>query len=582
MNYQELKETVITHSKAYYNQHRSEISDEEYDILYDKLQAVEEAQGWADPDSPTVVVGSHAGKIKHPYQLYSLKKVYEKSEIDAEFNVITPKLDGTNLTIIYQEGRFQKAITRGNGEYGDDVSHLMTYCKGVLEYIQGQYNNVIVTGECVTDNEVENFRNYVSGALGLKEAKEFESRNIRFIVHDSLGTELDYTIRMGLIEKMGFHTIFDKNLCGQYPQDGVVYRIDNWKRCNQLGYTSKYPRFAVALKERGTLTAKTVLQDVIWVTGRTGMVNPIGLVDPVVIDGAIIGRVTLHNIGFIQDHKLGLGDTIEIERSGGVIPKFNRVLNHFNTSTRIEQRHAEEAVGYALRRVGPRLYCSDETQHNSVKGLEHFIKTLEIKGLGPASITKLQLNHPTDLYRSQEWGTLGVNGEKIQAEIEKSKSKPYYLVLGALGIPGVGRGTARQIVAHIPQFNRLREIELAHITGIGPKTVESILAWLDVNEEWVTTLPLQLTQDQSVEAVLQPHSQKKVCVTGKLDMTRNELSDILTEFNFQVTSTVTKDCYALITANTGTKSSKMSKAQQLGIKIIDYWDNRRDIVNGKL
>ena len=91
-----------------------------------------------------------------------------------------------------------------------------------------------------------------------KEAKEFDSRNIRFIAHDSLGTELDYTIRMGLIEKMGFSTIFDKNLCGQYPQDGVVYRIDNWKRCNQLGYTSKYPRFAVALKERGTLTAETV------------------------------------------------------------------------------------------------------------------------------------------------------------------------------------------------------------------------------------------------------------------------------------------------------------------------------------
>ena len=582
MNYQELKETVITHSKAYYNQHRSEMSDEEYDILYDKLQSVEEAQGWADPDSPTVVVGSHVGKIKHPYQLYSLKKVYEKSEIDAEFNVITPKLDGTNLTIIYKEGRFQKAITRGNGEYGDDVSHLMTYCNGVPEYIQGQYNNVIVTGECVTDNEVENFRNYVSGALGLKEAKEFESRNIRFIVHDSLGTELDYTIRMGLVEKMGFHTIFDKNLCGQYPQDGVVYRIDNWKRCNQLGYTSKYPRFAVALKERGTLTAKTILQDVIWVAGRTGMVNPIGLVDPVVIDGAIIGRVTLHNIGFIQDHKLGLGDTIEIERSGGVIPKFNRVLNHFNASTRIEQRHAEEAVGYALRRVGPRLYCSDETQHDSVKGLEYFIRILEIKGLGPKSIAKLKLNHPTDLYRSQAWHILGINGEKIQTEIERSKTKPYHQVLASLGIPGVGRGTARTIVSHIPQFNRLREIELAQITGIGPKTIESILAWLDVNEEWVTTLPLQLTQDQSVEAVLQSHSQKKVCVTGKLDMTRNELSDILSKFNFQVTNTVTKDCYALITADTGAISSKMSKAQQLSIKVIDYWDNRRDIVNGKL
>ena len=177
---------------------------------------------------------------------------------------------------------------------------------------------------------------------------------------------------------------------------------------------------------------------------------------------------------------------------------------------------------------------------------------------------------------------LGVNGDKIQTEIERSKTKPYHQVLASLGIPGVGRGTARTIVSHIPQFNRLREIELAQITGIGPKTIESILAWLDVNEEWVTTLPLQLTQNQSVEAVLQSHSQKKVCVTGKLDMTRNELSDILSKFNFQVTNTVTKDCYALITADTGAISSKMSKAQQLGIKVINYWGNRRDIMNGKL
>ena len=310
-------------------------------------------------------------------------------------------------------------------------------------------------------------------------------------------------------------------------------------------------------------------------------VNPVGIVDPVEIDGAIIGRVTLHNIGFILEHKLGLGDEIEIERSGGVIPKFNRVINHFNASTRIEQRHAEEAVGYTLRRVGPRLYCSDETQHNSVKGLEYFIRILEIKGLGPKSIAKLKLNHPTDLYRSQEWQMLGVNGEKIQSEIERSKTKPYHQVLASLGIPGVGRGTARTIVAQIPQFNRLREIELVQITGIGPKTIESILAWLDVNEEWVTTLPLQLEQNQSVDAVLQSHG-KKLCVTGKLDMTRNELADVLQEFNYQVTNTVTKDCFSIIPADTDTNSSKMDKAQRLGIKIINYWDNRADILHGKL
>jgi DNA ligase (NAD+) len=582
MNYQELKETVLKHGHFYYDLHQTQISDEEYDILYNKLEAVETAQGWADPDSPTIRVGHYAGKVRHPFPLFSLKKVYDIKEIDNEFNVVTPKLDGTNLTVIYQNGKFQMALTRGNGEYGDNVSHLVKYCKAVPKSIPSHYNTLIVTGECVTDNKVENFRNYVSGALGLKDPEEFKSRNISFIAHDSLGTKLDYTIRMNLIENLGFQSVFNQKLCEQYPQDGTVYRIDKWKRCQELGYTSKHPRFAIALKERGTLTATTSLQDVIWVIGRTGMVNPIGVIDPVEIDGAIIGRATLHNIGFIEQHKLGLGDIIEIERSGGVIPKFNRVLNHLHASTRIEQRHAEEAVGYTLRRVGPRLYCSDASQHDSVKGLEYFIRILEIKGLGPKSIAKLQLTHPTDLYRSQEWQTLGVNGQKIQAEIERSKTKPYHMVLAALGIPGVGRGTARRIVTHLPQFNRLREIELAQITGIGPKTVDSILAWLDVNEEWVTTLPLQLKQDQSVDAVLQSSGGKKLCVTGKLDVTRGELTEILSQFNYQVTSTVTKDCIALISADTQTKSSKMTKAQKFGIKIIDYWANRQNILNGKL
>ena len=343
-----------------------------------------------------------------------------------------------------------------------------------------------------------------------------------------------------------------------------------------LGYTSKYPRFAVALKTREVETAETTLQDVIWSVGRTGLVAPTGIVDPVVVEDATISRVTLHNIDIIEEHNLGLGDTIKIERAGGVIPKFIEVVKH-SKHERITEKHAEKAIGLAVVRNGPRLFVKDKTAASSVKFLEYFIRTMEIKGLGPKSIEKMELTHPVDLYESQAWDLLGVNGEKIIDEIERSKTKPYITVLAALGIEGVGRGGAKLIVPHIPTFARLREIEYKEIKGIGPRTIENILTWLDENEDWVKNLPLQLEQDITVEQSL--GTEKKICITGKADMTRNELASHLSQYGFKNSSTVTKDCYALISAG-DTSSSKYTRAVNLGIKIIDYWDNKSNIMNG--
>jgi len=376
-----------------------------------------------------------------------------------------------------------------------------------------------------------------------------------------------------------FHTVFDEELCSKYPQDGLVYRIDDWRECERLGYTSKYPRFAVALKEKESLTATTTLQDVIWVVGRTGTVNPTGIVDPVELDGATVSRVTLHNIEFIESHDLGLGDLIQIERAGGVIPKFNRVLQHSQHNLKIKQRHAEESIGHALRKVGPKLFVTDASQHSTSKLLEHFIKTLEIKGLGPASVSKMGLLHPIDLFDNQDWSLLGANGEKVVAEIERSKTKPYELVLASLGIPGVGKRASKLIVKHIPSFDRLREIETVQIHGIGPKTVENLLVWLDTNEEWVYGLPLRLEQNQSIDFESDSDEVRKICITGKMDMTRNELAEVLESKGFKVTNTVTKDCYALITAG-DTSSSKYKKAISSGIKVVDYWENRTEVLNG--
>ena len=577
MTYEELKSLVEKHCHLYYDKSTPEISDAEFDKLYDDLERVEKAQGWVAYDSPTIKVGGSAGKVTHPVKLYSLRKVYDPQEVDDFYDVQAPKIDGANLTLVYRRGKLKLALTRGNGETGDNVTHLALNIKNVPNRIQTDYEQVIINGECVTDNTVENFRNYVSGALGLKSAEEFKERNIKFIAHDMLGVAMNYTTRMTIVQNMGFATVLDKD-ANTYPCDGVVYRINDYKKCISLGYTSKYPRFAVALKPREANTVITTLQDVIWVIGRIGTVNPTGIVTPVVIEDATISRVTLHNIGIIEEHNLGIGDKIEIERAGGVIPKFLRVKEHSNHGIKITAKHAEASVGTAVRRDGPRLMVVDKNITNTSKVMEHFIKTMEIKGLGPANIEKMQITHPVDLYEEDEWDTLGAIGPKIQDEIEKSKTKPYELVLAALGIPGVGKSVAKLIVQKIPSFRHLKDIQYTNIKGIGPSTIDSILTWLEENEDWVQELPLQLEQSISVAELIREPG-RKVCITGKMDMTRNDLGAILEKLGFKVVSTVTKDCYALITAG-DTTSSKYVKASQAGIRIVDYWSSKKDVLAG--
>lgn len=579
MNYQELKDLVKHHCYLYYDINNPKISDQEFDKLYDSLELLEEKQGWKDYDSPTVKVGGQAGKIRHKFPLYSLKKVYSHDEVDPQFTVETPKIDGTNITLVYEKGSLVVGLTRGDGNCGEDVTHLVRTITNIPQKLSSS-TNLVVNGECVTDNEVTNFRNYVSGAFGLDSAEEFKTRNIKFIAHDWLGIDLDYTVRMELIKGYGFNTVFDRELCSKYPHDGKVYRIESYKKSLELGWTSKYPRFAVALKERGLLTQTTKLNNVIWVVGRTGTVNPVGVIEPVMLDDALISRVTLHNIGIIEEHELAIGDTIEIERAGGVIPKFIRVVERTLTRTKITPRHAEEQLKIETYRVGPKLFCKNAESFNANKTLEHFVKVMEIKGLGPANIEKIGFKHPLDIYNNPNWEILGAVGKKIKIEVEKSLQKPYHIVLAALGIPGVGEATAKTIVDRIPTFNKLRDVEYTAIEGIGPKIIDNILSWLDINEDWVTTLPLQLGSDFTADSINKPSNNKKVCITGKLDMTRSELAAILTSHGYTVTNSVTQKHYMLI-ANGEEESVKYRQAVKYGVPIINYNEHKQLIVNGQ-
>ena len=567
MDYKSLKSLVQHHDKLYYDLGSPNLTDAEYDGIYDQLVEMERLQGWKDSDSPTARIIATGGKIKHPHKLYSLKKVYDVKDIEPEFVVETPKLDGVNLSITYEDGNIRNMLTRGDGEYGENVLHLSRVIKGVPLTTK---ENLTFVGEVVTDNvDVENFRNYVAGALGLKSAKEAQDRNLKFIVHDVLGLEEDYITRLDVASKNGFSTVLDDEYL-QYPQDGKVFRVSKHSREVELGHTSKHPRFAIALKQKEHYSAVTNLKDIVWTVGRSGVVTPVGIVDPIVLDGATVSRVILHNLEFVLENDLRPGDSVLIERR--ITPQFVKVLEHSNY-TPFSVLDAERALGVVLQRRGPKLYVDSQ---NGKRLVEHYVKTLGIKGLGPASIEKLDISHPSELYGNIAWSILGKNGEKIEEELSRPKSYPS--ILASLGIPGVGKSTAQLICSHIPSFENLHKISETPIQGIGSTTVDNILSWLEVNSEWVEKLPYKLEVEADTTTSEDLVEYRKICVTGKLDMTKKELAEHLSKFGFELINSVTKDCYALITS--GEESTKTKQADKYGIPIINYWNSRAIVLKG--
>ena len=564
MDYLSLKNTVKHHDNLYYNLSAPVLSDKEYDALYDELLRLEKARGYADNDSPTIRIGAFKGKVKHPRQLYSLKKVYSEEEIPVEMNIKTCKIDGANLSITYdKDKKLQCILTRGDGEFGESVAHL----RDAIKDVPNEAHSYTYLGEVVTDNTVENYRNYVSGALGLDDLSEAKTRNLRFIVHDVLGSTNNYKDRLKLASEVGFRTVLDIQ-DGDYPQDGYVFRVETYEEEQRLGYTSKHPRFALALKERGAASAPTTLLDIEWCVGRSGVVTPVGLIEPVVLDDAKISRVILHNLDFLLEHNLGPGDLILIERM--ITPQF---LSQIEASKhpRFDQAHAERQLGCKLNKEGPRLF----SEENNQRFLEYFVSTLGIKGLGPALLKKLEISDPLELYTSADWSKLG--SEKIADKIKEELKipKPYSLVLASLGIPGVGKSTARLITQYLPSFDQLKDIEFVQIEGIGPVTRSNILIWLETNSDWVKKLPYELHEHPEVR---QDEPARIFVVTGKLDMTKKALEDHLKRYNFVMKPAITKDTSILITG--GEHSDKIEKAEKYGIPIINYWEHKTRILNG--
>jgi NAD-dependent DNA ligase len=302
-------EILDYYSEMYYNG-TPVISDKEFDAL--ALSANYESVGH-----------SQKSGCPHLHQMYSLRKVFDIDEVEKAFLdncVVTDKLDGAAISLIYSGGKLKAALTRGDGIRGQLITDKVRFL--VPNEISDK-NTVQITGEVVAPSSIPNARNYAAGALNLKSISDFIQRELTFFAYDMVPNNTTlWSSQMNYLFQQGFRTVLTDN-ADKFPKDGKVYRINDYPRFLQAGKTAHHPKGAFALKEQKDGVV-TTLNDVVWQVGKSGVVSPVGILEPITIEDATVSRVTLHNIKFIEMMKLEIGCQVEVIRSGEIIPRVVR------------------------------------------------------------------------------------------------------------------------------------------------------------------------------------------------------------------------------------------------------------------
>ena len=307
-----VEQFLNTASRAYYAGSPI-ISDEQFDALADTV------------NYQTVGAGVSGSKGKHYNQMYSLQKFYEDEGMKrplADVKDVSPsiKLDGAAISLLYIEGTLVQALTRGDGIEGQDITDKILSSNSLVVKSVPVAGILQVTGEVVAPKHIENARNYAAGALNLKNDDEFNTRALSFVAYGCYPyLTATYDGDMRALSRLGFTTVKELDLEKVYPSDGMVYRVNDNELFEEMGYTSKHPQGAYALKVRGA-HVETTLLDVEWQVGKSGKVTPVAILEPVVIEDAVVTRATLNNPAFIEALGLAIGDRVAVIRAGSVIP----------------------------------------------------------------------------------------------------------------------------------------------------------------------------------------------------------------------------------------------------------------------
>lgn len=563
----QLRADLHRHNYNYYVLNAPEISDKEFDDRMRELQELEkEHPEYQDDNSPTMRVGSDLNKnftqVAHKYPMLSLGNTYSESEVtdfydrvkkalNEDFEICCElKYDGTSISLTYENGKLVRAVTRGDGEKGDDVTDNVKTIRTIPLVLHGSYpESFEIRGEILMPWEVfeelnrekeareeplfANPRNAASGTLKLQNSAIVASRKLDAYLYYLLGEELPcdgHYENLQAAAGWGFKTsehmkkahsleeVFEyirywdterKNL--PVATDGIVLKVNSMRQQKNLGFTAKSPRWAIAYKFQAE-RALTRLNKVTYQVGRTGAVTPVANLDPVQLSGTIVKRASLHNADIIEGLDLHIGDMVYVEKGGEIIPKITGVDKDARSMLIGEKvkfiTHCPECGSKLIRYEGEAAhYCPNETScPPQIKGkIEHFIsrKAMNIDGLGPETVDMFYrlglIKNTADLYQltADDIKNLDRMGEKsaenIIKGIEASKEVPFERVLFALGIRFVGETVAKKIAK---SFNDIDELEdanlekLINIDEIGEKIAQSILTYFTnpLNRELIERL----------------------------------------------------------------------------------------------
>lgn len=638
----ELRSIIDYHSKRYYDEDAPEIEDDEFDALTRELRELEEQYPYLiTPDSYTQRVHGQVSKlfdpVAHEVPLGSLQDVFSEEEVYAFDNriresvdspryVVEPKIDGLSIAIEYRDGRFYRGATRGDGNTGEDVSANLKQIRDIPQVLSEPVKRLIVRGEVYMSREsfaalvreqeekgektFKNPRNSAAGTLRQKDSSVVAHRNlsvfmfnVQLIEGETLTSHAESLERM---KQLGFpvipfyyvtesaeDTIRNIREIGikrpdlPFDIDGAVVKVDDFTDRDSLGSTSKFPKWALAYKYPPE-EKETVLRAVEVNVGRTGVLTPTGVFDPVILAGTTVSRATLHNQNFINEKELAIGDTVIMRKAGDIIPEVLRVVKHGGEPIYRLPSVCPSCGEIAVREEGEAdLRCvNPECPAQRLRNLIHFTSkdAMDMDGLGPAVLEKLVqeecIVHVDDLYTLSAQEIALIDGfqlksaENIINAVEKSKENDLYRVIYGLGIRHIGEKAAKLLAMRFGTMENVMNAtfeEVSSIDGFGEVMAHSVVDFfaLEPSRALVDRLKAAgVNMTAQVSRVDDRFAGMTFVLTGTLPtMKRSEAAALVEQYGGKTSGSVSKKTtYVLAGEDAG---SKLTKAQQLGVPVID-------------
>ncbi len=642
-----LREKLRYHNEKYYNDDAPEISDYEYDNIQRELKKLEqEHPEAADENSPTQKVGGRASgrfpKVQHMYPLESLQDVFSFEELsdfydrvgEAEY-VVEYKIDGLSVALEYTDGIFVKGATRGDGQIGEDVTENLKTIKDIPRKIENAPPHLIVRGEVYMKKSVfealnaelelhekpllANPRNAAAGSLRQKDSRITKSRKLSIFCFniqnadelpiESHAESLDYLKKLGfpVSPKYPLYKSAEdvKNEILQMGEtrgeldfdiDGAVVKVNSFAKRRQLGSTAKFPRWAAAYKYPPE-EKQTILKDIVISVGRTGVLTPNAVLEPVRLAGTTVSRATLHNRDFIRQLDARVGDTVSVRKAGEIIPEIIKVE---------KDKRPENSKPFEFPSVCPvcgapvyddedeaAIRCTSAScPAQLLRNLMHYASrdAMDIDGCGESNLQKLidagLVSSAADLYDLTVEQLLplgkkvGVWAENLIRGIEASKTRDLSRLLYAFGIRHVGQKAGKILSNHFGTLDALLEApveEMTEIRDIGETTAESIASWRELEQS--KTL-IEKLRNHGVNFIGEKTAKsnflegKTVVATGSLTLyTRKEINELIESLGGKAAGSVSKKTsYVVAGENAG---SKLRKAEELGIRVMTEEEFRK-------